>query len=141
GAGRSDKRTALQVLLVPGLLANEDRARLHRTFTENDLRRAIAKGAKATILRLAKKRFMGISRLGRFSRFGEASSDPCRARVGLGWRPRTHPRLAKPSRRRHGRDLTGFREIGPVFLRHLLQHGPLHQPRRVEDGSIVNLPR
>ena len=53
----------MKILLIPGLLANEDRARLHRTFTEHRLRRAIGKGAETTGFRLAQKRFVGVSRL------------------------------------------------------------------------------
>ena len=74
----------MEILLVPRLLANEDRTRLHRTFAEHDLRRAIGKGAKATVFRLAKKRFMGVSRLGQFSGFGEAGGNSLR-RPGRTW--------------------------------------------------------
>ncbi len=39
------------------------------------------------------------------------------------------------------RDLPRLREIGPIALRHLLQHRALHQPRGIEDRTVIDVPR
>src|SRR5271170_7422792 len=96
------------LLLISGLLADEDRARLHRTFAEHRLRRAIGKGTETTSFRLAQKRFIGINRLARRAGLSEARGDSHCSRLDLGRLRRNHLRLAKLSARRHGRDLTRF---------------------------------
>ncbi len=62
-ARRSDKRTTLEILLIPGLLADEDRTRTGRTFAEDCLRRAIAKRTETTSFRLAQERLVCVGGL------------------------------------------------------------------------------
>ncbi len=139
-ARRSDKRTTLKILLIPGLLADEDRTRTGWTFAEDCLRRAIAKRTEATSFRLAQERLVCVGGLLEPSGFGEASGDSGSPRVDLRWRRRDHLCCARSSGRCHRRDLARFGKIGPIFLWHLLEHGPLHQPRGIEDRPVVDVP-
>ena len=87
-ARRSDKRTTLEILLIPGLLADEDRTRTGWTFAEDCLRRAIAKGTETTSFRLAQERFVARRRALRPSRLRRSER-----RL---WQPRARPSMAAP---------------------------------------------
>lgn len=98
----------MKILLIPGLLADEDRPRLHRTFAEHRLRRAIGKGTETTSFRLAQKRFIGVNRLARCAGLSEARGDSCDAMLGFCRRRGDPLILAQVSSRRHRRDLPRF---------------------------------
>ena len=59
----SDKRATLKILLIPGLLADEDGPRLNWAFAEDCLRRAITQGTEATSFRLFREGPVGVGGL------------------------------------------------------------------------------
>ena len=135
--GGAHERTAAQVLLVAGLLADEHDARVAR-----DLRRTpSASPAPIAGTRGSRGRARAAYRRSRRGRaVGCERARACVARGACGARSAiaSHARAGVAQQRG---EQCGFGQVLPVLLRHLLPHHPQVQPRRIEDVRVVRAPQ